>query len=239
MSAGAILPVRRSLPFEAFEPNLNTTSHPEQQFRIAMSANASSPWSGNHEPLRMDETGEAPPAYARVHRNNGRNPNLRQIATEGDFWMGLAELEPWMSYFGFRTMGPILAALFKRQNELERQRNALEQEIDMVSQLIRYLALNLQHPEEAAMHQNPVGEPREQWQQPQCRETIQRGGSPSRSQAFQQVAPPGTMGSGVAPLVGTTPRADIQDESAADPDIWQVVAPWGTAGVSHRNTHMG
>ncbi|KAH6650464.1 hypothetical protein F5144DRAFT_637295 [Chaetomium tenue] len=222
------------------EPNLTTTSDAEEQLRIAMSANASSPWSGNHEPLSMDGMGEAPPAYARVHRGNGHNSNVLEIASEGDFWRGMAELGLW-------TIGPMLSRLFERQNELERQRNALDRQLDKVSQLIRYLALNLQGSEEAAMHQSPANEPREQWrqyqqqqqQQQQRRETVQRGESPGRGQVFEQPAPLGTMAAGVAPLVGTTPGADIQDDSGAEPDIWQVVAPWGAVGVSHRNTHMG
>ncbi|KAK3300651.1 uncharacterized protein B0H64DRAFT_428676 [Chaetomium fimeti] len=63
-----------------------------------MATNASNLRAAHHNPPSVGElpVGEAPPLYDGVHRNNGRKPNMSQIASERDFWMGMAEFGPWM-----------------------------------------------------------------------------------------------------------------------------------------------
>lgn len=190
-----------------------------------MPTNVSNARGGHDRPSHVDDTGESPPPYARVHRDNGRNPNVLQIVSEGDFWTGLAELEPWMPSFGHRVMGPILSELFKRRNKLEAQRNTLDRQLDNLSQMIDWLGFVL-HPSEEVIYENSANEHGEQRQQ--RRGAVQHGEPPHHDQVFEPPAPLRNTGHGV----------DVQDRSVGDPEIWQLNR-WPLVEVSRGNARRG
>jgi hypothetical protein len=166
-----------------------------------------------------------------VHRDNGRNPNVLQIVSEGDFWTGLAELEPWMPSFGHRAMGTILSELFKRRNKLEAQRNTLDRQLDNLSQMIDWLGFVLHQPEEV-IHQDSASEHREQRQQ--RRDAVQNSELPHRHQILEPPGPLRNTSPVIDPLRDMASGAYVQEGSAADPEIWQL-EDWLVVGTSRGN----